>query len=325
MKYVELKASLKNDLKNCYLIAGEDRFLCFDALSKIVEASNITIPDMNEVQITGESTSARAIVDSANIYPFGDNYRLVIVKNYNPTKNKQEWGIIQTYLKSPMASTILIFFNPENADFFKSMSDITLVDCGKIDSKYVSAYIKNFLGKEGISASEEAVEKLILFTSGDMTRVNNELVKLSSYVSKTKELTTSIVEEFVVQDKEYQVFELAEFLAKGDAESAVDLVDSFMVKGSAFQVLTPLYNNFRRALFVSINKDKTPSELASLLGVKEFAVRMLSNQVKNFSPKKLKAIVDELAVVDQKIKIGEMKENIAIKTIIFNILNIRGL
>ena len=46
-----------------------------------------------------------------------------------------------------------------------------------------------------------------------------------------------------------------------------------------FIILSPLFNNYRRALFVSINKDKTSAELATMLGVKEFAIRMLKNQV----------------------------------------------
>ena len=39
---------------------------------------------------------------------------------------------------------------------------------------------------------------------------------------------------------------------------------------------------------------------------------------------KLKNIVDMIADFDKKIKTGEMKENIAIKTIVFNILKARG-
>ena len=51
---------------------------------------------------------------------------------------------------------------------------------------------------------------------------------------------------------------------------------------------------------------------------------MLKNQIAKFSPKQLKQIVDMIAEYDKKIKIGEIKENVAIKTIVINILNIRG-
>ena len=158
-----------------------------------------------------------------------------------------------------------------------------------------------------------------------MARITNELEKLIALVIESKVLTGDIVEKNVVQDKEFQVFQLAEFIAKGDAKNAIDLVDSFMVKsGQGFTVLMPLYNTYRRALYVAINKDKTAAELASIFGVKEFAVKMLKNQITVFSSKQLKQIVDMIADYDRKIKVGEMKENIAIKTIVFNILNLRG-
>lgn len=325
MKYVELKASLKSKIEKTYLISGDDRYLCYDALKKIEDALAITIKDMNAVTLSGEQVSAKDIVDSANMYPFGDMYRLVVVKNFAPTKNKAEFEVIQKYASAPLDSTVLVFFNPDSADFFKGMKDITPIDCSKIDAKTISAFVKNFLAKNEISSTEETIEKLIMYCSSDMARITNELEKLSAYVAKTKVLTTEVVEDFVVQDKEYQIFQLAEFIAKKDAKNAIDLVDSFMVKpGSAFTILSPLYNNYRRALFVSINSTKTPAELALLLGVKEFAVKMLKNQVACFSPKQLKQIVDMIADYDRKIKVGEMKENIAIKTIVFNILNIRG-
>ena len=152
MKYVELKASLKNKIENAYLISGEDRYLCFDALKKIESSLCIMIKDMNSVVISGESSTARDIIDSANIYPFGDTHRLVVVKNFSPTKNKDEAKAIEEYLKAPLESTVLVFFNPENADFFKGMSHITPVDCGKIEPKVISQYIKNFLVKQEIES-----------------------------------------------------------------------------------------------------------------------------------------------------------------------------
>ncbi len=325
MKYIELKAQLKNKIESAYLIHGEDRYLCYDALKKIEDSLNLTIKDMNSVTISGDSTNAKDIVTSANLYPFGDLKRLVVVKDFAPNKAKEEYNTLSEYLKHPLDSTVIVFFNPETSDFYKGMAGLTAIDCSKIDAKTISAYVKNFLAKNDIQATEDAIDKLIIFCGNDMARITNELEKLSAYVADTKVLKADIVENFVVQDKEYQIFELAEFIAKNDARRALDLVDSFTYKaGSAFTVLTPLFNNYRRALYVSINKDKTASELATLLGVKEFAIKMLKNQVQVFSPKKLKTIVDMIAEYDKKIKLGEMKENLAIKTITINILNIRG-
>lgn len=325
MKYIELKQNLKSRLENAYLITGDDRYLCFDALKKIESAVAIQIKDMNYVVISGESTTAKDIVESANVYPFGDQYRLVLVKNFAPTKSKEESKVISNYLKQPLQSTILIFFNPDETDFFKGMEGLTLVDCSKINSKVISAFIKNELAKNQIASSDSAIDTLILYCNNDMSKVTNELEKLICYVCDSKVLTEEIVKDFVTQEKEFQVYKLSEFLAKGDAKEAIDLVDSFETKSSSsFQIITTLYNNYRRALFASLAKDKTNAEIATLLGVKEFAIKMLKNQIEVFNSKQLKKIVDMIAIFDKKIKIGEIKEDIAIKTIIFNILEIRG-
>ncbi len=324
MKYIELKSSLKEGLRSVYVISGDDRYLCFDALKKITDKADIMIKDMNSITLSGEGVSAKEIVDSANVYPFGDAYRLVVVKNYAGT-TKDELEVLKEYFASPLSSTILVLFCPEKPENYRAMSDITLVDCSKIDPKMIAAFIKNRLAKEEINSSDEAIEKLIMFCNSDMARINSELEKLVAYTAETKSLTPELVTEFVIEDKEYQVFELAGFIAKGDSKSAINLVDSFMIKaGGGLQVLGPLYSNYRRALYVSINKDKTTAELAAAMGVKEFAIKMLKPQVSIFSAKKLKQITDMVSKYERKIKLGQIKENVAIKTIVFSILNLRG-
>ena len=325
MKYIELKKNLKEKLENIYLISGDDRYLCFNALKKIETCAGIQFKDLNSVTLNGDTISVSDIVESANIYPFGDNYRLLVIKNFTIPKNNQDFKILEDYLSNPLKSTIIIFFNIDTTLYSKPMNNIVLIDCNKIDSKVISAFVKNELAKNEIGASEEAINTLIMYCNNDMAKITNELEKLIAYAVDSKIITIDTVRNCVTQDKEYQVFELAQYIAKNDAENAIKLVDSFMVKtGGSFQILTPLYNNYRRALFVSLCKDKTTAELAGLLGIKEFAVKMLNSQVKIFSAKQLKQIVDIISNHDVKIKNGEMKEAIAIKTVVFNILKLRG-
>ena len=136
--FAVLKAQLKTKIEKTYLITGDDRYLCYDALKKIEDALQITIKDMNMVTISGEQTTAKDIVDSANMYPFGDVYRMVVVKNFAPNKNQSEQDIIKAYAKQPLDSTVLVFFNPDSAEFFKGIKEIETIDCSKIDVKTIS-------------------------------------------------------------------------------------------------------------------------------------------------------------------------------------------
>lgn len=324
MKYIDLKKNLKIKLENSYYIFGDDRYLCFDALKKIEDAANISVKDMNIALLAGETTSAKDIIDCVSVYPFGDNYRIIVVRDYI-AKDKKELKILENYLENPMQTSILIFLNLSGTNSLKDIRGLMQVDCSKLDEKVISAFVKNTLAKNNIASNEEAITSLIRFCANDMTRITGELEKIVAYTLGTGVMTKDTVKLLVTEDREYQSYELAQYLAKNDRENALRLVDSLCLKpGSGFQVLTPLYNNYRRALFVSINKDKTTPELAKLLGVKEYAIKSLSYQISIFSPKTLKKIVDMIAEMDEKIKNGDMKELNAIKLVVFNILNLRG-
>ena len=75
---------------------------------------------------------------------------------------------------------------------------------------------------------------------------------------------------------------------------------------------------------MAVNKDKTDEQITDLLGVKPYAVKMVKNQALRFTPKKLKNIVDMIYESDRNIKMGKIKEDVAIKTAVINIIKIRG-
>lgn len=321
MKYIELKKSLQN-LQNVYLISGEDRFLCYNALEQITNACGLAVPEMNSV--TMENCTADDIVASASIYPFADSRRLVIVKDFSGKPNADaQLKIITSYIENPMPTTVLVFFNITEDSFFKNIkAKLAHIDCSKLDAPVINNYITKKLDQHKIEYSASSVNLLALYCSYDMQRISSELEKLISYSAGRAPITDQTIKDLVVQDKEYQIFELAELISKNNAEKALDLVE-VLGRKNGFSIIVPLYNNYRRALFVAITP-ATDSELAKQLGIKEFAVKMLKNQLQVFSPKKLKQIVDFLGDIDANIKKGKLKENVAVKTAVLNILKIRN-
>lgn len=323
MKFVELKRNLDR-LNNVYLISGEDRYLCYSALSMIENAANINLPDMNKIVLNGLNNTVDDITACCNIYPFADKYRLVVVQDFNGKPNpsvaeKQ----LENYLASPMNTTILVFFNINEASFFKNLkTKLTFIDCSKLDSSNVHNFIVTYLDKNQTKYTNNAVNLLGLYCNYNMQKISSELEKLVCYCNKETLLTESVVKNLVVQDREYQIFELAEFIANNKAGQALDLIDSLGSKNS-FGIISLLYSNYRRALYISIS-NLTDTELSKQLNIKEYAVKLMRNQVKVFSPKKLKKIVDKLMQADCGIKQGKIKEDVAVKTIILDILKIRN-
>lgn len=329
MKFVELKKKIAEKLDNVYLISGNDRFLCYKALEMIEKQTNIAFRDMNSVIISGEQTTTHEILESASIFPFGDAYRLVVVKSFNPKaqvgKKSQNELLLEKYLNEPLQSTILVFFNLDGDDFFKNLkTKLCHIDCDKLELSSLVSVISNEFSKENIQISKDDAKMLALYCNCDMTRIYSEIAKLSSFAYKKGEILASDIKELVVEDKEYQIFEMAELLSRGRAEEALEMVQALSVNGkSGFSILTPLYNNYRRVLFTAINAEKRDADIAGALGVKEYAIKMCRAQAKVFTPRKLKKIVDMLADADKNIKEGKIKEDVVVKTIIISILKLR--
>lgn len=324
MKFIDLKKDLQKEIKPAYLISGNDRFLCFNALEQIKQALNITLPDLNHAIFDGAVATHQEIVESASVFPFVDSFRLVQVNNFS-SKSKAKEDKLLNYLKNPMKESVVVFFSPDQNDALKPyLSLLCSVDCDKLSTETLIVTLKSKFEKAGAKITKEALEKLILFCNNEMTRISGEAEKLISFADGN-EITVEIVQKLVVEDKEYQVFELSEFIAKNDKFKALDLAETLSKdKKGGFSILTPLYNNYRRALFVAVNKDKTDAEIAKLLGVKEYAIKMVKSQVKVFSPRNLKKIVDMIYEADRNIKMGKIKEDVATYTVILNILKIRG-
>ena len=127
-----------------------------------------------------------------------------------------------------------------------------------------------------------------------------------------------MIENVVTKATEFTVFELTEALGKKDSDKALELV-SLMEKDNA--TLSLITNHFRRLFFIAIS-DSTNAELASLLGVKEYAIIKARDQIKNFSKMQLKKIYALLEKVDYFIKSGQMQALNALYYLVFSILYI---
>lgn len=320
MKFIELRKSL-DKLNSVYLISGEDRYLCYNALEQITNACNLTLNEMNSVIMT--SPSIDELLQSCNVYPFIDKFRLVVVNDFvYKNLSKQEKNKLEQYFDNPLSSTVLVFFDADDTFVKDYKQKVTFVDCNKLSAVDTQNYIIKAFSKNQINCAGEVANLLSEYCLFDMTKISAEVEKLISYCQESKSVTIDDIKEMVIKSKEYQIYSLAEFIAKNDAEHAIDLVNELSRKSSQ-GLLSALYSNYRRLLYIAISKE-SDAELASKLNVKEFAIKMAKNQIRYFTPKKIMNVVDYLEQIDSNIKKGKIKEDVAIKTAVIQILKIRN-
>ena len=310
-----LKARLSKELKNCYLVQGEDFYLFEKAKNMIVSASGIQMADFNLVCFDEDNFSSKAFVDVCEVFPIGDNYRIVVIRGINKLAEADKKEILQ-YFQSPVESTVVIILDYNNKfDFLKNL--VEFVDAKRMDKALLEKIIVSDLTKYRKKISLEACDSLIDACNSYLTRIENELLKLV-FFSEDELITKQMVDSLVTKDIEYTTFELTEALAKRDGDKALQLLN---LMEKEVGVLSLISNHFRRMFFISIS-DMTNAELAIYLGVKEYAILKARNQIKAFSKAQLRKINALLEDVDYFIKSGKMQATNALYYLVFNILYI---
>ena len=311
-----LKTRLKNGLENCYLLEGEDYYLYDRAFVMIKKACNIAVPDFDFVKFDDENFSMQALVDSAEVLPLAGQYRLIVVKNVSKISENDK-KLFLDYLKKTVPSTVIVIYDYLNKfDFAKDK--VAFVDCRRFDKKLGSAVVVNELSKLNKQISAEALDTLWDYCNGYLTRINNELYKLAYYDLNDPLITKKLVESMVKKDNEFVVYELTDSLSRRDGDKVLQIVDKLAKEQGIIGLIT---NHFRRLFFISTS-DMSDKQLASLLGVKEFAISKQRQQVKNFSRMQLKKIYTLLEKVDYDIKSGAMLQENALYYLVLSILYI---
>ncbi len=311
-----LKKRLGEKLENAYIIFGEDLELYSRAYKMILKKANLTLEDFNLSQFDDENFSIKAVLDSVEVLPMVDDYRVIVLKNLAKVSDK-DLIELENYLKNPQPSTILVIFDYYGQ--FSLLKDLmSQVDCKRFDRPTAIALIVKELEKKGKQISSEAAQTLLDYCNGYMTRAICELDKLAYYDLDDPLITKKMVDDLVFKDSEAVVFELTEALGQKNGDKALALLEDFKKEAGLLGLIT---NHFRRLFYIGIS-DLPDRELSTQLGVKEYAITKQRQQVKNFSKMQLKKIFALLEKVDYMIKSGAMLSENALQYLVLSILYI---
>ena len=304
MKYSELKRSLANGIEPVYILTGSDDFLRNYAVSLIKDRC-VSMPDLNFASVDGEnmSVAAESVYTSLVSFPFMSDKRMVVLKEYYPTADELKKNGLAEYLKNPSETSVLAFNNRKDCRALEKAGAVT-VDCNP-DMALCVGWICNEAKKNSLSVSPAVAGKIAEYSLLDFTKINSELGKLIDYCAESGTIDMKAVDEVVHKDSEYQVYEMVERISSGNFDDAYSILTDLLSKNESEQRLfISIYSHFRRMLHVAVSDAKN-SELAEVLGVKEYAVKMTRMQTRKFPVKRIKSICEKFSFYDAAFKRGD--------------------
>lgn len=299
MQFVEFKKSLHNKIEPVYIICGKELYLIENALNNLLQACNVTLPEMN-ISYIDDTTPLDEIFVLCQTLPFCSNMRLVIVKDYSfDDKNNSSIKQIEEYLENANTSTCLVFTSTKLVESKK----IVCVNCDSIPTNMLASKIVADLNKKGFQIQTQALNKLIENVQGSITSAYSELNKLIALSSNEKIITIEHIDKISSKTNiEYSIFQLSDAIAKKDATTATKLLKSLINADNAKGVISYLYNYFRR-LFLSIaSKNATNEQIADILGVKPYSISIAKQQAKAIGANKIMQSLAMLEKIDTQTK-----------------------
>ena len=323
MKYVELKNFIdENGAKPIYLFEGEEVYF-HEKGEQMLKSRFVQEPTLDYIAFDGSALKGekmKAISDALNSFPFISERRMVKVTEFYPTEKDFDFYLKDLFDTPPQSSILLISNGGKGKTGTAALAkkaNVTYVDCARSDEETIKKWIHVTCKRAGLYADGVTCGKLASYCVYDMARVAQETEKLLGYcaaVGATR-LTDEMVDELVYPDAEYKIYELANALARKNYSVYMRVIKDLSTRGfNETSLLSSLASYFKGLYETSLCKG-SDQEVATALGIKEYAARKNREQAAKFGKERLLQLYNGVYSAISDVKCGVVSPASALKTV----------
>jgi DNA polymerase-3 subunit delta len=237
----------------------------------------------------GKDANWTDLVNSCMRYPMFAERQVVLLKEAQQMKELER---LENYIERPLASTILVVSYKEKTldkrtKLYKAVKkNGEIFHSEKIRDYKLEEWVTDYLQSQEFTMTGKAIRLLIDHLGNDLSRMVNELEKLTVNLSGRKNITEDDIERYVGVSKEYNVFELQDALSRKDLAKAIRIIQYFEgnPKAAPIQMVLPaLYNYFSKLYMVFGVADRSEAGIRHLFYNNSFAAREAVSAAKNYA------------------------------------------
>ena len=189
---------------------------------------------------------------------------------------------LEAYIENPLNSTIFIVsYKDKKVDGRSKLARLlkqkaVLITTKKIYDNQLPEWTQELLRSKQLAISPKGLVLLVDHIGNDLTRIENEIEKISINLGKRKTITEEDIEEFVGVSKDFNVFELQSALARKDLAKSIRIIQYFESnpKAAPMQLVLPsLYGFFSKVFMVFGAGTQDEKGIAIAIGVSPFFVK----------------------------------------------------
>ncbi len=296
------------DIKPIYLLTGEEPYF-IDFLSDYIE-KNILSEDekaFNQMVLYGRDVSIDDIVSHAKRYPMMADRQVIIVKEAQELARTID--NLEAYCKNPQLTTLLVIcYKYKKIDKRKSLyktikANGVILDEKKLYENKLAPWISKALASKGYQISPKAAEMLVEFLGNDLSKISNELDKLTQILKPEQLITPELIEQNIGISKDFNNFELQNAIGSKDINKAFRIINYFAQNpkdNPLVMTVALLYSFFSKLLKYHALPNKNTA--AKELGLNPYFVKDYQMAASNYPMKKVSGILAALRQTDMKSK-----------------------
>ncbi len=301
----------KNKYHLIYFLSGDEPFF-IDQITSTLEQKVIpqNLKAFNLISIYAKDSSVREIINTAKRFPMMSDKMLVIVKEAQYLKNIDD---LKFYIQKPQKTTILVInYKYKKLDHRKALYKLlaqdpnsALLETKKLYENQTLQWIQDYIKNKQISISPKAALMLIEYLGTSLSKIANEIDKLTISLKPGTTITPQIIEQNIGISKDFNVFELQNALGKKDFYKTMLITQHFINNPKNYplpMIISSLYYFFTKILKLQFSKEKNPNKLAASINIHPYFLPQYQTAAKNFPAKKIPKIISLLRYYDMRSK-----------------------
>ena len=259
MLYYDFKAQLsRGDIAPLYRIDGEDKYWSELAYKDLLALSS----ELDVTVLTSEQSAEEAVWDVMN-FPMMSERKIAVIRDRK--LKEAEIKQLVKYLEDPSPTGFIVLYNCEG-----NVPGARTYTFDVLSESELVPYVARLATEMGGSITPSAAAKLVRYTEQNMTRIKNELIKLTPLGA----IDDALVDSYVEPSYSYRVFDFTDAIARGSYKGAYDVLSSLARNAYEYSpFFTRLTDQIRLMLHAKLSPSVPDAELAASLGVSVYPLQ----------------------------------------------------
>lgn len=314
-----------------FVIYGTERLLMDQRLQNLKKQYQCNDEMMNFSSYDLNKDSMETVLEDVMMPPFLSDNKMVVIRNADflttkKLKKDNRDGELFTkcfdYLDEHIH--LIVFHDQKNFDERKKIvkslrKNAKFFEVNPLSYYKVSDTTRQAIKSRNCTIDDDALELLLSRKGTNLIDIVNEVEKLCLY---SQHINKNCVEKLVSQPLDENVFDLTTAILNKDREKMFSIYHDLMVLNEEPVKLIVLIGNSMRLLYqvkLLDRKGYNDQEIAKMIGIKPFRLKYVRNSGKEFQIDELLRYLNELSLLDVKIKTGKIDKKLGLELFMLRI------